>query len=315
MDLRHLKNFVAIVDCGSLSKAAEKVHVAQPALSQQLSGLEGELKTQLLLRSSQGVVPTEAGKVLYRHARILLRQIEQVRQEVARPGTGELGPVAVGLPSTMISVLALPLFERVRALHPGIRLHLFESMSGYLAELLAHGRLDMAIQFGDVGTRGIGLQPLLDEDLYIIGNLPGKPSAEVCELRELDGVPMVLGVSAQGIRMLMERSFAQARLEFNVVADVDSFRAALAIAGTGAACTVLPLLALMSLPENERPPARRLVDPEIRRPVTLAWSTSLPRTGAVLAVQRIALDLVQGLVSSGRWPGAKLRSDCAAAGG
>jgi LysR family transcriptional regulator, nitrogen assimilation regulatory protein len=306
MDLRHLKNFVAIVDCGSLSKAAEKVYVAQPALSQQIAGLEGELKTQLLLRSSQGVVPTEAGKVLYRHARTLLRQIEQVRQEVAKPGAGELGPVAIGLPSTMISVLALPLFERVRALHPGIRLHLFEAMSGYLGELLGHGRLDMAIQFRDAETRGIQLQPLLEEDLYVIGQPPSGEAAEECEL---DGVPIVLGVSAQGIRMLMERSFAQARLELNVVADVDSFRTALAIAGTGAACTVLPLSALVPMRENEHPPVRRLVQPEIRRPVALAWSTSLPRTGAAVAVQSIIVELMQGLVSSRRWPGARLTAD------
>jgi LysR family nitrogen assimilation transcriptional regulator len=306
MDLRHLKNFVAIVDCGSLSKAAQKVYVAQPALSQQVAGLEGELKTQLLLHGSQGVVPTEAGRILYRHARTLLRQIEQVRQEVTKPGAGELGPVAVGLPSTLIAVLALPLFERVRALHPGIRLHLFEAISGYLGEMLGHGRLDMAIQFRDAGTRGIELQPLLEEDLYVIGQSSSGEAAEECELRELDGVPMVLGVSAQSLRMLMERSFAQARLELNVVADVDSFRAAVAIARTGAARTVLPLSALVPLPVDEQPPARRLINPEIRRPVALAWSTSLPRTGAAVAVQRIILQVTQELVSGRAWPGARL---------
>jgi LysR family nitrogen assimilation transcriptional regulator len=262
----------------------------------------------LLLRSSQGVVPTEAGKILYRHARTLLRQIEQMRQEVAKPGAGELGPVAVGLPSTMISVLALPLFERVRALHPGIRLQIFESMSGYLEELLAQGRLDMAIQFRDAETRGIGLQPLLEEDLYVIGHAASGEAADMCELRELDGLPMVLGVSAQGIRMLVERCFAQARLELNVVADIDSFRTSLAIAGSGAACTILPLSALMPLPEDEWPPVRRLVQPAIGRPVALAWSTSLPRTGAAVAVQGIIIELVQELVSSQRWPGARLRS-------
>jgi len=309
MDLRHLKNFVAIVDCGSLSKAAETVFVAQPALSQQLAALEGELKTQLLLRSSQGVVPTEAGKVLYRHARTLLRQIEQVKEEVTQPGAGELGSVAVGFPSTMIEVLALPLFERVRAQHPRIRLQIFEAMSGYLGELLGHGRLDLVIQFRDVETRGIELQPLLEEDLYVIGEAPDMHAAtDVCELRALDGVPMVLGVSAQGLRMVMERSFAQGQLELNVVADVDSFRTALAIAGTGAACTVLPLSALMPLPPQERPAARRLIDPEIRRPVALAWSTSLPRTGAAVAVQGIVFELARDMVANGRWPGARLNA-------
>ncbi|WP_414695549.1 LysR family transcriptional regulator [Paraburkholderia sp.] len=74
MDIRQLKYFVAIVDCGSLSKAAEQLCVAQPSLSQQVAGLETELKTTLLLRSHQGVQPTEASRALYLRARDVLRQ-------------------------------------------------------------------------------------------------------------------------------------------------------------------------------------------------------------------------------------------------
>lgn len=137
MDIRHLKNFVAIVDRGSLSKAADQVYVAQPALNRQIAGLESELGAQLLLRSRRGVVPTEAGKVLYRHARTVLRQIERIHVEVALPGAGEIGPVPVGLPATMISVIGVPLFERVGARPPGIRLNLLEPMSGYLGDCWA----------------------------------------------------------------------------------------------------------------------------------------------------------------------------------
>ena len=61
MDVRQLKYFIAIVDAGSLSKASQKLYVAQPSLSQQIAGLEAELKTKLLLRSAQGVKPTTAG--------------------------------------------------------------------------------------------------------------------------------------------------------------------------------------------------------------------------------------------------------------
>jgi len=307
MDLRHLRNFVAIVDSGSLSKAAEQVHVAQPALSQQMAGLEHDFKAKLLVRSPQGVVPTDAGKVLYRHARTVLRQIEQVRQEVAHPISGESAPVAVGLPSTMVAALALPLFKRVRAHYPGIRLHLFEGMSAYLAELVAHGRLDMAIQFRDAETRGVAIQPLLTEDLYVIGNPPGYTADDaMCPLRALNGVPMVLPMSAQALRVLVERSFAQANLELNVIAEIDSFRTGLAIAGEGLACTILPLSALMPRENTARHSARLLIEPGIRRPVSLAWSTSLPRTDAALAVQRTIVSLVEELVSNEQWAGARL---------
>ncbi len=306
MDLRHLKNFVVIVDCGSLSKAAERVFVAQPALSQQLAILESELGTQLMLRSRQGVVPTEAGKVLYRHARSLLRQVEQVKQEVTLPGTGEIGPVGVGLPNTVSNVLGLPLFERVRARHPGIRLHLFEAMSGYLGELLGHGRLDMAVQFISADTRGLNVIPLVNEDLYVLGHTGGDNTSEECSLKELDGVPIVLPLSAQGIRMFVERSFAQGGLELNVIADVDSIGTVVAIARRGAACAILPLSSLVPFDDGKVVPRRKLVSPNMRRSVGLAWSGALPQTNAAAAVRQIVVELVEELVNEGRWPGATL---------
>jgi LysR family transcriptional regulator, nitrogen assimilation regulatory protein len=83
MNLRRLKYFVKIVDIGSLTQAADLLHIAQPALSQQLATLEGEVRQQLLVRTKRGVTPTEAGKVLYRHAQLILRQCEQARVDMA----------------------------------------------------------------------------------------------------------------------------------------------------------------------------------------------------------------------------------------
>ena len=130
MDVRQLRYFVNIVDYGSLGRAAEKLYVAQPSLSQQMARLEEELGVPLLLRSNHGVTPTAEGNALYRHARLVLRQMEQLKQEVSKGGGAESGTVALGLPTTMVSVLAVPLFERVQDKYPEIRLQFFESMSG-----------------------------------------------------------------------------------------------------------------------------------------------------------------------------------------
>ncbi len=82
MNFRRLKYFVKIVDIGSLTQAAEVLHIAQPALSQQVATLEGELNQQLLIRTKRGVTPTGAGKILYTHARAILRQCEQAQLAV-----------------------------------------------------------------------------------------------------------------------------------------------------------------------------------------------------------------------------------------
>ncbi len=97
MDTRKLAYFVQIVDSGSITKAAAALHVAQPALSQQVSALENELKQRLLIRSKQGVKPTAAGHTLYRHAQSILRLVDQARQDVAIPA--QRRPAACPLPS------------------------------------------------------------------------------------------------------------------------------------------------------------------------------------------------------------------------
>ena len=106
MNFRRLKYFVKIVDIGSLTQAAEVLHIAQPALSQQVATLEGELDQQLLIRTKRGVTPTEAGKVLYTHARTILRQCEQAQLAVNNVGQTLSGSVSIGLaPGTAASPL------------------------------------------------------------------------------------------------------------------------------------------------------------------------------------------------------------------
>lgn len=96
MNFRRLKYFVKIVDIGSLTQAAEVLHIAQPALSQQVATLEGELNQQLLIRTKRGVTPTDAGKILYTHARAILRQCEQAQLAVHNVGQALSGQVSIG---------------------------------------------------------------------------------------------------------------------------------------------------------------------------------------------------------------------------
>lgn len=313
MDVRQLRNFVAIVDSGSVSKAADRLHIAQPSLSAQLRGLEEELQTQLLLRSAQGVTPTEAGKALYRHARVVMRQMEQIRQEVREGGGSESGPVAVGFPTTIAAILAVPLFTRVREQYPGIRLQIFESMSGYIGELLANGRLDLAMLFRDSETRGISVMPLFDEALYVLGGhrvcpaiYEGDPQRP-CALSALANVPIVAPSGTNGLRLLIERSFAQADVELNIVADIDSLPTLIDIARSGDACSILPASALASRDPALRPPSRRIVSPPLQRPASVCWSNSLPMGSATLAVRQCIADLIRELQADGHWTGIALR--------
>jgi LysR family nitrogen assimilation transcriptional regulator len=309
MDVRHLKYFVAIVECGSLSKAAGQLFVSQPSLSQHISNLESELNTALLLRSPLGVRPTEAGTLLYRDAQQILRQMDDLRRQVTMGVRTVSGSVTIGLPTTIAAVLAAPLLERTLALYPGIRLHIIESMSGYISELLANSRVDLAVLFRDTETRGVSVQPLFDEDLYVIGSAGLNLSAEQldCPLPELAGVPLVTPGGGVGLRLLIERTFAREDVALNIIADIDSLPTMIEIACRGTACTILPPSSLMTKARDSWPLVRKISKPGISRPASLCWPTSLPITAANQAIRHLIPSLVTQLQASGEWIGITLR--------
>ncbi|WP_345814161.1 LysR substrate-binding domain-containing protein [Paraburkholderia sp. PREW-6R] len=292
MDIRQLRYFATVVDTGSLSKAAVRLSVSQPSLSQQIVGMEDDLGVPLLLRSPSGVRPTEAGMALYRHARTILKQFEQMRGDVRRGEHSESGQVAVGLPTSIAAVIAVPLFNRLQADYPNIELQLFESMSGYLIELLANGRLDMAVLFRETETRGLTVSPLFTEHLSLCG-VPwvGDPHAGDVALSLIAGVPLVLPGKANGLRLLIERTFAREGLELNVVADIDSLPTMLTIAREGKVGSILsgalarqPGAALLG---------RRIVEPSLRRMVSLCVPNAVPQNAASRAVQNTIEKIVR----------------------
>jgi LysR family nitrogen assimilation transcriptional regulator len=125
-------------------QAAEVLHIAQPALSQQVATLEGEMDQQLLIRTKRGVTPTEAGKILYTHARTILRQCEQAQLAVNNVGQTLSGHVSIGLaPGTAASPLPCRCCRPVREL-PEVLVYLHENSGTVLNDKLLSGQLDMA---------------------------------------------------------------------------------------------------------------------------------------------------------------------------
>ncbi len=304
MDIKTLRYFVAIVDCGSLTKAAEIVHVAQPALSQQLTALEAELGVQLLQRSSKGIALTSAGMVLYRHACKLLRQLALACDDVKSVGAKISGRVSIGLPPTVAVRLAMPLIQTVRKRFPEVRLQIFEGMSGYTLERFFNHRLDFVFLFRSTASQTIELLPLAQETLSLIGHLdqqllsieqPG--AAPSIPIENLHGLPLVLPCSSQeGLRYQVEQVFAQRNIDLNVVVELDSLRYLLECTRECLACTILPTSVLIG--ENANIPHYQIT-PEIKRSLSLCWLKSTPLTPAAQAVKEIVQEITQQLVDTG----------------
>jgi LysR family transcriptional regulator, nitrogen assimilation regulatory protein len=305
MNLRRLKYFVKIVDIGSLTQAADVLHIAQPALSQQLATLEGEVRQQLLLRTKRGVTPTEAGKVLYRHAQLILRQCEQARVDMNAAERKLSGAASVGLaPGTAAAALALPLLRTVRARHPDVLLYLNETYGTTLSELIMNGRMDLAVLYGGkIAVHGLSFLPLLKEQLYVVGpnSMPAPP--EQVPLHMLGEMDLYLARPYNVVRRMVDEAFAAAGMTPRVVAEIESASTLTAVIADGLGATILPASMAREVAASNGAWLCRIVDPVIEAPLALCQSDHLPLSEPAQAIKEILLELVAAL------PGSLLATD------
>ena len=294
MDTRRLYSFVKIVDAGSITRAADILHVAQPALSQQLSLLEGQFKQKLLIRSKRGVAPTEAGRALYRHAQLILRQVEQAQAAVSVSGRAPAGGVSVGLaPYSTGAALALPLLRAVRERYPDILLHINENFGGVISEAIMTGRMDMAFIYDAGPIRGVQFEPMRTEDLFLV-SAPGEapPVAEEVTVAELADVELLLPSRIHTIRQVVDAAFQRAALEPKVVGEIESVLTLVSAVGAGLGATVLPWSAARAILDVENLVVRRIVDPVIEVKLSLCTSDHQPLSEPALAVHDLFHELI-----------------------
>ena len=297
MNLRRLQYFVKIVDVGSLTQAADILHVAQPALSQQLATLEGEVRQQLLLRTKRGVIPTEAGKVLYRHAQLILRQCEQAKSDMNAAGQRLAGGVSVGLaPGTAAAGLALPLLRTVRTRHPDIVLYLAETYGTTLSELVMSGRMDLAVLYGG-GTpvHGLAFSTLLRERLCLVGPQATETPPASIPLRQIVGMDLYLPRPYNVVRKMVDDACAGIGIEPQVVAEIESAGTLISVIAAGLGATILPESMARQVVASSASWLSRIVEPSIEAPLALCRSDHLPLSEPAQAVKDILLELVSGI--------------------
>ncbi len=310
MDIRQLRYFVAIAEQGSFSRAAAQLHVAQPALSLHVRNMEADLRVQLLHRSPKGVIPTEAGAILLRNARIILDQLAVAEEEVRGHENDPAGEVRLGLPGTVSEVLSVPLITATHQRYPRIKIRIAEAMSGFVLEWMRESRIDLAILYRDVSDHGIETVRLLDEELVFFGpaedvdhpDLP--PPGHDIGFAQAARLPLILPGPSHGLRELLARQAATIDIGLNTVIDIDSYGNIKELVRNGFGYSILP--ANSTAREAQAGELRRwpIVGPAIRRSVHLAYPADRPMTNAVAAIQSLACEVLRDLARTGRWAGA-----------
>ncbi len=181
MDLEQLRTLIAAAEEGSLSAAARRRHLTQPAVSLQVKALEEEVGTPLFHRWGRGVEPTEAGRAVLRHAREALRSVEAARSEAAQVRGLERGRVRLGLTDAAATGLLPRVFAPFHRRYPGIEVEVEVGSTGPLLARLEDGRVDLVLGTLPVEDAEVEAVPLVTERLFLVA----PPAAAGMPLRRL----------------------------------------------------------------------------------------------------------------------------------
>ena len=317
MELRQLRYFVKVVEVGSISRAALDLDLVQSALSQQITRLEAELSTRLLKRSPQGVTPTEAGVAFFREAQLTLRHAEQAVRSAQQARL--TGTVSVGLAPTTAAVLGLPLMHAMRERYPDVRLHMVESMSGHLSDMLNARQLDLAVLFDSPISASQHLQtarrwsvlPLIEEDIFLIAarsTRPAKSPQTLC-MGDLTQEPLILPTGPHGLRSTLNAAFARAQVTPQVTLEIDSLSMLMDAVKSGLGGTLQPWAAVSRMgPERDKLYMARISDHQVRRVNLLCGLSDDELSPAALATRVVMADCARSLVQGGAWLGASISS-------
>jgi len=309
MDMRQLRYFVQIVESGSLAKASRQLFIAQPALSQQMARLEEEVGKPLLVRSSRGVTPTENGNALYHHAKFMLRQLDQA-VSVARQDTADMrGRVTLGLAPTTNCQLGLPLIRYLRQKLPGVVANVVEGLSGHLEHMTRVGQLDLAILFSQKAAAELTVEPLLQEDLFVI--LPKSstliaPDRSSLTMAEVAALPLILPSPGHGLRRRISLEFDRANVNIDPVAEIDSLPLLMHCLNDGMGVTIKPMAAVHALYTPQHWRTLTIADAQMSR-TNYLYALPPQKLSPCAAVVRDEIKLlVRRLIESGEWQGVRL---------
>jgi LysR family nitrogen assimilation transcriptional regulator len=289
MDLKQLHYFVCIVEAGSFTRAADRLAVAQPALSRQVRDLEDELGVLLLHRNGRGVVPTDAGRQLTERARRVLADVEQLKVDVRATSTDITGTVVLSAPASVSRALGLDLIAAVRVAYPDVEIHLVDGLSAHVLEWLCNGRSDLAVLYEDQTRSLAAVEPLVEEPICLM--VPAAwgfaPAATTVRLHDVLDLPFAFVGKTHTLRQLVDDAARREGLELPCAWQVDSFGAIRDLLVAGKAATFQPASAFRHELELGTLRAHPMADPPIVRRLMLAPSTVRPACPASHAVAEI----------------------------
>lgn len=295
-----------VARCGSVSRAAEQLNIAQPALSRQLRKLEDELGIVLLNRHGRGVSLTRAGSLLLQRAEAVLVQFGQIPHEVKASEEEFAGHVTLGVPPAAGLIIAPAVFRRFRARWPSATLQIREGISSLLEEWLLDGRLHIAVLHNPSPLEGVEIVPVLQERMVLVHSAETPAPAGPVRFRDLGRIPLILPSMPHSNRRLVERAALQHGARLQVAIEVDSIPLTKAMVAGGFGATILTHAGVSRELASGQLTAQPIDNPPLLSVVSVGSVQASRPAWLVAELTRLVRQEIACLVRSGAWPGARL---------
>lgn len=228
MDLRSLISFLRVAEMRSLTRAAERLNITQPALSRQIRLLEQDLRVDLFERHGRGVTLTPAGVLLRERAHAIVSEVKRATADVGSMSEKCVGEVRIGfLPSARL-LLTIPLLEKLRVEFPDVFVTIIEASSSEMVEQISAGVLDVAVIAAADRTGAPPGTPLIDVDLLLAGHKDlMKDAGAVVTPEFLSTVPLIITPHHDAQREIVYSYLAARSRSANVAYHVSSLELAI----------------------------------------------------------------------------------------
>ncbi len=311
MKLAQIRYFVAIVEAGSFVAAARQLDIAQPALSRQIGLLETELENKLLRRDRRGATPTSQGKRFYAHARSILDQLELAVSDVKLSKGGVSGEVRVALTVGSAALIGPKLVERMGRNHPGVVVSIVDGLGYQTGDVIESGQVSFGLVAHAEALSSAKVKPVLKEFLFLVSKRTGKKKdTRNIALEDVVPIDLVMPDRLVHLRQMVEEAASRSGHALNVRYEQQSLLTILSLVSAGLGSVVIGWPAIQALWEQGNVNARRIVEPELSRIISLAIPSNRPLSTAAKATYDTLLELLQEEVAAGNWRG-ELISDSA----
>lgn len=314
MNLRSLRYFAAIVQAKSITKAAEKLHIAQPAVSRQIQNLEEEIGVKLLKRSRSGIELTGAGEFMLQRVLPLLAELDQAKELFSKQAIAEVQDLVIGITAGEGVTIAPALIAGWSKQFPAAKIRIFEALAPTIYANLKERAVNIGVVPEPLGFPDVWSRPLFEESIVLIApnddTDSGMPyqSFDNVDVQAALSLPLILPSHPNPLRIRIEGIAERYRIDLNITYELDSMSIIKDLVRRGNAYAFTTYAYLTNEIEHD---LLRVIDMPgdiFKRNISLVGLTQSEQFTAGSRAVSFIEDLIVSTVREGQWPGAKLLS-------